>query len=124
MHKNYLACRGCLWGLAVALGAFGAHGLEKITTDGKILMVFKQECSTRFIMRWHCWLLRIIYEKYPGTDWINWAGYFLLLELFFFPVHLYLLTVFKATGNSAVKMCRTDHTCSVVCFLLPDGFIF
>ena len=47
MHKSLIITAAFFGGLAVALGAFGAHGLEKITTDEKILH--------GFIMPWDYW---------------------------------------------------------------------
>ena len=41
MPRIYLVIAALLGGLAVALGAFGAHGLQKLTDDEKILRSFQ-----------------------------------------------------------------------------------
>ena len=40
MYKNYVIMAAIFGGLAVVLGAFGAHGLERVTSDEKILHGF------------------------------------------------------------------------------------
>ena len=41
MHKGFLTAGAIFGALAVALGAFGAHGLENLTSDQKILDTFR-----------------------------------------------------------------------------------
>jgi uncharacterized membrane protein YgdD (TMEM256/DUF423 family) len=40
MHRTWLAAAAILGALGVMLGAFGAHGLEKLTTDLSILKTY------------------------------------------------------------------------------------
>jgi uncharacterized membrane protein YgdD (TMEM256/DUF423 family) len=37
MHRKYLATAAILGATGVILGAFGAHGLQNVTSDEKIL---------------------------------------------------------------------------------------
>ena len=40
MHKNYLGIAALLGAITVATGAFGAHGLQRITADPAILHMY------------------------------------------------------------------------------------
>ena len=70
-------------GLAVALGAFGAHGLEGITKDEKIL---------------HGFQTGVQYQMYHALALLFIAGIFL------FSGSLYLLTFLKIQESSSVKL--------------------
>ena len=72
MYKNYLAFAAFFAGLAVALGAFGAHGLQKITSDETILHSYQ-----------------------TGVQWV--ANCF-ITGIILFSGSLYLLTVLKIQG--------------------------
>ena len=41
MHRNYFLLATVLGAIAVATGAFGGHGVQKITSDEKILQDYQ-----------------------------------------------------------------------------------
>ena len=45
MHKEYLVAGALLAATAVALGAFGAHGLQNIVSDETIIQNFRTGVS-------------------------------------------------------------------------------
>lgn len=103
MHKNYLLLAAFFGGLAVALGAFGAHGLERITTDEKVLHGFQTAVQYQVYHALALLAIALLYEKTPGK-WIKWAGNCFVTGIILFSGSLYLLTFLKIQENSAVKI--------------------
>ncbi|MBC7873358.1 MAG: DUF423 domain-containing protein [Ferruginibacter sp.] len=102
MHKNYLAAAAIFGGLAVALGAFGAHGLESITKDEKILHGFRTGVEYQLYHALALLALAGFSDKFPG-NWMKWVGTCFISGIILFSGSLYLLTFFKIQGSSAVK---------------------
>jgi uncharacterized membrane protein YgdD (TMEM256/DUF423 family) len=102
MHKNFLIAAAIFGALAVILGAFGAHGLEKITTDEKLLHGF--QTAVQYQMYHALALLAVagIFEKFPDRR-IRWSGNCFIIGIILFSGSLYLLTFLKFQENSAVK---------------------
>lgn len=103
MHKSFTIAAAFFAGLAVALGAFGAHGLEKITTDEKILHTF--QTGVQYQMYHALGLLAIAFlaDRFKN-NWINWAGRSFITGIILFSGSLYLLTFLKVEDNPAVKI--------------------
>ena len=102
MHKNYLVAAAIFGGFAVALGAFGAHGLESITKDEKILYGF--QTATQY-QSYHALALLAIagfYDKLP-RNLMRWVGICFITGILLFSGSLYLLTFLKIQGSNAVK---------------------
>ena len=102
MHKNYLASAAIFGGLAIALGAFGAHGLENITTDEKILHGFQTGVQYQLYHALALLAVAIIFERFPNR-FVNWTGVCFITGIFLFSGSLYLLTFLKIQGSSAIK---------------------
>ena len=102
MHKNFLVAAAIFGALAVVLGAFGAHGLEKITTDEKILHGFQTGMQYQMYHTLALLTVSIIFEKFPNR-WIKWAGNSFIAGIILFSGSLYLLTLLKVQENNAVK---------------------
>jgi len=102
MHKNYIIIAAIFGGQAVALGAFGAHGLEGITTDEKILHGFHTGVQYQMYHALALLALSVIYEKI-NTPWIKWSGRCFIAGIILFSGSLYLLTFLKIQDSNAVK---------------------
>lgn len=102
MHKNFLIAASFFGGLAVALGAFGAHGLERITTDEKILHGFQTGVQYQMIHALSLLAVAILYEKFPD-DRMKWAGISFIAGILLFSGSLYFITFLKIQESSAVK---------------------
>jgi uncharacterized membrane protein YgdD (TMEM256/DUF423 family) len=102
MHKNFLIAAAIFGMLAVALGAFGAHGLERITTDEKILHGFQTGVQYQMYHALALLAVAIIFEKFPNR-WIKWAGAGFIAGIILFSGSLYLLTYLKVQESNAVK---------------------
>jgi uncharacterized membrane protein YgdD (TMEM256/DUF423 family) len=103
MHKNFLIAAASFGALAVALGAFGAHGLESITADGKILHGFQTGVQYQMYHALALLVIAMIYDKFQNK-WIKWAGYCFIAGIILFSGSLYMLTFLKIQESSAVKI--------------------
>lgn len=97
MHKRFLTWGALLAGLAVALGAFGAHGLKKYV-PAETVATF--ETGVRYQM-YHALALLVaglLLVRQPSV-WINRAAYCFLTGILLFSGSLYALTALKATDS-------------------------
>ncbi|MBI5857027.1 MAG: DUF423 domain-containing protein [Sphingobacteriales bacterium] len=102
MLKNYVIISAILGGSGVALGAFGAHGLQKITEDEKILHGFQTAVQYQMYHALALLAVALLSGKFPG-QWIKRAGYFFIAGVILFSGSLYLLTFLKLQESGAVK---------------------
>ncbi|MBL7747615.1 MAG: DUF423 domain-containing protein [Chitinophagaceae bacterium] len=102
MHKKSLIAAAIFGGLAVALGAFGAHGLEKITSDEKILHGYQTGVQYQMYHALALIAVGILYGQMQGR-FLKWAADCFIAGIFLFSGSLYLLTFFKIQGTKAVK---------------------
>ena len=97
MHKNYIALAALLGGLTVAIGAFGAHGLQRITSDLAILNSYQTAVHYQMYHVLGLLAIGILAEKYRSAL-LNWAGGLFLAGIFFFSGSIYILTWLKING--------------------------
>lgn len=102
MHKHSLIPAAIFGGLAVALGAFGAHGLERITPDEKILHGFQTGVQYQMYHALALLALPALHDKLPGK-WIKWTRICFITGIILFSGSLYTLTFLKIQESSAVK---------------------
>lgn len=102
MHRNYLATGAIFGGLAVAAGAFGAHGLEKITTDDKILHSFQTGVQYQMYHALALLAVAIMFQSFPFKQ-LKWAAVCFITGIILFSGSLYLLTFLKIQGSSLVR---------------------
>ncbi|TAL46125.1 MAG: DUF423 domain-containing protein, partial [Chitinophagaceae bacterium] len=72
MHKNYLAAASVLGAVAVALGAFGAHGLKQIV-PAETVQTFQTGVQYQVYHVFALLAVAIIYERFPNKL-VKWAG--------------------------------------------------
>lgn len=104
MHKNFLALGAGLSGLAVAAGAFGAHGLQRVTSDAKILQTYQTAVQYQ---GWHALALILVAILFSGTlhqKMLKYTGYCFLTGILLFSGSLYLLTLLKVNESGMSKM--------------------
>ena len=102
MRKNYLILASAFGGLAVALGAFGAHGLETITTDEKILRGFQTAVQYQIYHALALLAVAALFSSFQ-QNWINRAGFCFITGIILFSGSLYLLTFLKIQESNATK---------------------
>ncbi len=97
MHKTYLSAAALLGALAVALGAFGAHGLKQIVPPETVTTF---ETGVRYQVYHTLALLfvAILFERFPNK-WLRWSGACYLIGILLFSGSLYLMTILKATDK-------------------------
>ncbi len=121
MHKKLLAIAAISGGLAVALGAFGTHGLERLTTDEKIVQGFRTGVQYQVYHALALLIIAGLYEKFPQPS-IKWAANCFITGILLFSGSLYLLTFFRIQGSSAVKFVGPVTPVGGVFFIL--GWVF
>lgn len=103
MHRPYLAAAAIFGGLGVALGAFGAHGLQKITTDPAILSGY--ETAARYQLIHALALLGVAALADGNTDrLLRWSANCFIIGIILFSGSLYLLSYFKINESGVVKI--------------------
>lgn len=102
MHKQYLVLAAVFGGLAVALGAFGAHGLENITSDEKILHGFQTGVQYQMYHALALLATGILTANFYN-QWIKWAANCFITGIILFSGSLYLLTFLKIQGSTGVR---------------------
>ncbi len=101
MHKGFLKWAALLGALAVALGAFGAHGLKKYVPI-ETISTFETGVRYQFYHVFALLAVGILYERFP-VKWLRYAGNCFLIGMLLFSGSLYLLTAFKATESIGME---------------------
>jgi uncharacterized membrane protein YgdD (TMEM256/DUF423 family) len=102
MHRGFLSAGAILGALAVALGAFGAHGLENLTDDSKTLHGFTTGVEYQMYHALALLAVGILFDKIPHRL-LGWAGTCFSLGVLLFSGSLYLLTFLKIQNSTATK---------------------
>jgi len=101
MHKRYLLTGALSGAIAVALGAFGAHGLKQIVTPETVSTF---QTGVQYQMYHSLALLgsAMLYERF-GNKFVKWAGFCFITGILLFSGSLYLLTLLKATATVGLQ---------------------
>lgn len=103
MRKSIVVAAALFGGLGVALGAFGAHGLQNVTSDEKIIHGFQTGVQYQVYHALALLSLALMIEKLPGKL-ILWSARCFTTGIILFSGSLYLLTFLKIQGSSAVSL--------------------
>ena len=98
MHKLFLIIGIILAGLAVALGAFGAHGLKKLV-DAQTVSNYQTGVQYQMYHALALIVIGILAERL-SSSFINYAGFFFMGGIVCFSGSLYLLSSFKAMNKT------------------------
>jgi len=98
MHKKYIAIGAVLAAIAVALGAFGAHGLKKIVS-AETVQIFQTGVQYQMYHALALILTGFLYEKF-SRRLVKTGGILFLIGIILFSGSLYLLTAGKAAENA------------------------
>ncbi|MFX3625036.1 MAG: DUF423 domain-containing protein [Ectobacillus sp.] len=83
---------GCISAfLAVALGAFGAHGLEG-RISAKMLETWKTGVTYQMLHAGGLFVVAFLMDKLPGSSLISAAGWFMAAGIVLFSGSLYVLS--------------------------------
>jgi uncharacterized membrane protein YgdD (TMEM256/DUF423 family) len=118
--KLFLITGTILAGLAVALGAFGAHGLKKLV-DAETVAIYQTGVQYQMYHALALIALGILAQRIENT-WINYAGFFFIGGIVFFSGSLYLLSSFKAMNKTVPSFVYPITPLGGILFIL--GWIF
>ena len=102
MHRSFLFAGAIFGMLGVALGAFGAHGLQKITDDESIIHSFQTGVQYQIYHALALLAVDFLYDKSPRGI-VKWAGFCFITGIILFSGSLYLITYFKIQGIALPK---------------------
>jgi len=98
--RFFLVLGAALAGLAVALGAFGAHGLQSRVTPERIGTF---ETGVRYQMYHALALLVVAWVQAQWPSWqAEWAGYLFIAGILIFSGSLYLLVLTNTPWLGAI----------------------
>lgn len=91
MAKQLLIITAISGLLAVALGAFGAHGLKtRVSPD--LLSVYQTGVEYHFYHTFALGLVALLLLKFPAASGLAWSGWCFLAGILVFSGSLYLMT--------------------------------
>ena len=100
MLKTFLSAASVLGGLAVALGAFGAHALKRVASEA-VVSIFETGVRYQFYHVFALAIVGILYRDF-SNKWMVWAGNSFIAGIILFSGSLYLLTYLKASGKTGL----------------------
>lgn len=100
MHKGFVTTGALLGAIAVALGAFGAHGLKKIV-PAETVQTFQTGVQYQMYHALALLLVGLLYEKCSPKP-VKTAGILFIVGIMLFSGSLYVLTAGKAAEISAL----------------------
>lgn len=80
--------------ISIALGAFGAHGLEKVV-EPKYLEIWKTGVQYQMFHATGLLIIGVLLGKFPANTLLSWSGWMMLIGIILFSGSLYVLTVTK-----------------------------
>ena len=116
MHKIFLSIGAMLGAIAVALGAFGAHGLKKIVPP-ETVNTFQTGVQYQMYHALALIAVAIVFEIFPHKL-MEWSGIFFCTGILLFSGSLYLLTMLKATGKVGMEGVGIITPFGGLCFIL------
>ncbi|PLR96644.1 DUF423 domain-containing protein [Bacillus sp. T33-2] len=87
--------------LAVALGAFGAHGLEG-RVESRYLEIWKTGVTYQMFHATGIVLIGILAGNLPANALFSWSGWLMLIGIILFSGSLYVLTLTKISILGAI----------------------
>ncbi len=92
-----------LAGIGVILGAFGAHELQDMTTDEKIIHSFNTGVQYQLYHALALIAVALVFDKQP-VKWLRWSGFCFFMGILFFSGSLYLITILKLNNSNFAKL--------------------
>jgi len=118
--KLFLILGTLLAGLAVALGAFGAHGLKKLA-DADTVSIYQTGVQYQMYHALALIAVGILAQRIENA-WINYAGFLFIAGIVCFSGSLYLLSSFRAMNKTVPSFIYPITPLGGILFIL--GWIF
>lgn len=87
--------------LAVALGAFGAHGLEG-RVEQKYLEIWKTGVTYQMFHATGLLIVGVLLGRFPANALLSWSGWMMLIGIILFSGSLYVMTLTKISILGAI----------------------
>lgn len=92
MQKLFLIVGSIAMALAVALGAFGAHGLKEMLSED-MLDIFETGVRYHFYHAIGLLIIGIIAHWLPDSSMLQWSGWLMVAGIVIFSGSLYILSI-------------------------------
>ena len=122
MHKLFLIIASFLAALAVALGAFGAHGLKKIV-DAETVAIYQTGVQYQMYHALALLALGILAERY-SSSLLHYAGFLFIGGVVLFSGSLYMVASLKAMNNAVPTAIRIMTPIGGALFVLGWVLLF
>ena len=122
MHKTFITTGALLGAIAVALGAFGAHGLKKIVPV-ETVQTFQTGVQYQMYHALALLLTGLLYEK-CYQKFARVAGILFITGIILFSGSLYFLTAGKAAETSSLDKAGIITPFGGVAFIVGWLFLF
>jgi uncharacterized membrane protein YgdD (TMEM256/DUF423 family) len=122
MHKKFITTGALLGAIAVALGAFGAHGLKKIV-PAETVQIFQTGVQYQMYHALALLLCGLLYEK-CSQKFVRIAGVLFLIGIIFFSGSLYLLTAGRAAEIASLDKAGIITPFGGLAFIAGWVFLF
>ncbi len=123
MHKPFLIFGAFFGLLSIIFGAFGAHALQDIVTDEKLLHGFQTGVQYQMYHALALLATGILYERFP-IRLIRWAGNLFIAGIILFSGSLYLLTSLNGHSGNFAKIVGPITPLGGTLFILGWLFLF
>ncbi|MRX71140.1 DUF423 domain-containing protein [Bacillus lacus] len=87
--------------LSVALGAFGAHGLEGRVPE-KYLQIWQTGVTYQMFHAGGLFVVALLFDRLSSTGLLSWAGWLMLAGILLFSGSLYVLTLTQISVLGAI----------------------
>ena len=122
MHKRFITAGALLGAIAVALGAFGAHGLKKIVPADTV-QTFQTAVQYQMYHALAILLTGVLYDKcYP--KFVRMAGILFIIGIILFSGSLYFITAGKAAETTSFDKAGIITPFGGVAFIAGWLFLF
>jgi uncharacterized membrane protein YgdD (TMEM256/DUF423 family) len=108
MHKTFLIAGALLAGLAVVLGAFGAHGLKRFVSP-ETVNTFQTGVQYQMYHAFALLVLAIVYQQF-ANNMMHYSGWFFLGGILLFSGSLYVPGYFESQGHNRPGRHRDYYT--------------
>lgn len=115
MQKLFLIVGAIAMALAVALGAFGAHGLKNMLTE-EMLDIFETGVRYHFYHAIGLLLISFVIQFMPSSSLLHWSGWLMVAGILIFSGSLYLLSILGIRWLGAIT--PIGGVCFIISWIL------
>ncbi|HMK17514.1 MAG TPA: DUF423 domain-containing protein [Chitinophagaceae bacterium] len=122
MHKKFITTGALLGAIAVALGAFGAHGLKKIVS-AETVQTFQTGVQYQIYHALALLLTGLLYEK-CYQKFARMSGVLFIIGIILFSGSLYLIAAGKAAETTSLDKAGIITPFGGIAFIAGWLFLF